>query len=91
LPEVLSDLSARHPHRSREIIELIAHARLQTRLEAFDVLTPTNPDFRQLISAIRVPTLLIIQVAQIVEAGHALHFDQPERFSAIVKDFLVAR
>ena len=106
-PEVLSDLRARHPHRSPEVVQLIAQARLQTRQEAFDVLTPPNPDFRQLIIDIRVPTLLIVggsgvvvsrevavelqglngrvQVAQIVEAGHGLHFDQPERFTAMVK------
>ncbi len=29
-----------------------------------------------------------VEVAQIVEAGHALHFDQPERFTAIVTAFL---
>lgn len=110
LPEVRSELRARHPHRSAELVELIAQARLRTRLEAFDVLAPPNPDFRQLIGAIRVPTLLVIggpggvvssevavelqrlnrnvQVAQIVEAGHALHLDQPERFTAVVKAFL---
>jgi N-formylmaleamate deformylase len=110
LPAVLSDLKARHPHRSPELVQLIAQARLQTRLEAFDVLRPPNPDFRQLMSAIAVPTLLMIggpggvvsgevaaelqglnghvQVAQIVEAGHALHLDQPQRFTAIVKAFL---
>jgi len=110
LPEVVSDLRARHPHRSVELVHSIARARLQTRLEAFAVLTPPNPDFRQLISAIRVPTLLIVggpggvvsreianelqglngrvHVAQIVEAGHALHLDQPERFIVIVKAFL---
>jgi pimeloyl-ACP methyl ester carboxylesterase len=110
LPEVRSDLRARHPHRSQELVERIAHARLRTRLEAFAVLAPPNPDFRQLIRAIRVPTLLVIggrggvvsgelaaelqglngrvQVAQIVEAGHALHLDQPERFSALLDAFL---
>lgn len=29
-----------------------------------------------------------VQVAQIVEAGHALQLDQPERSAAIVKAFL---
>lgn len=113
-PELRAELSARHPHRSAEIVTLIAQARLQTRPEAFAILTPPNPDFRQLVGAIRVPTLLIIggpdatvpgvvsrelagelqalndrvQVAQIVEAGHGLHFDQPARFVAIVQAFL---
>lgn len=110
LPEVLVDLGARHPHRSAETLELIARARRQTRLEAFEILAPPNPEFRELIRAIRVPTLLVIggpqavvsrevagelqrlndrvQVAQIVEAGHGLHLDQPERFIAVVERFL---
>ncbi len=108
--EVVADLRARHPHRSAELVQSIARARLRTRLEAFEVLAPPSPDFRQLVSAIRVPTLLVIagpggvvsrevagelqgvngrvQVAQIVEAGHALPLDQPERFTAIVTAFL---
>src|SRR5262249_1889188 len=110
LPEVLSDLEARHPHRSPELLESIAQARHRTRPEAFDILVPPNPDFRQLIRAIGLPTLLVIggpggvvsrelavelqelngkvQVAQIVEAGHAPHLDQPERFTAIIQAFL---
>ena len=59
-PEVLSELRARHPHRSPEVIQLIAQARPQTRPEAFDVLTPPNPDFRRLISAIRVDLMFDI-------------------------------
>jgi len=113
LPEVLAEQRARHPHRSQEIVQLTAQARLRTRPETFDVLTPPNPDFRQLIRAIRAPTLLIVggppsgvvsrevaielqtlngnvQVAQIVEAGHGLHLDQPERFTAMVKAFLLS-
>jgi pimeloyl-ACP methyl ester carboxylesterase len=112
LPELLAELKARHPHRSAELVESIARARLATRPEAYDVLAPPNPDFRQLIGAIRVPTLLVIggpggvvsaelaselqrlnghvQVAQISEAGHGLHLDQPERFIALVKAFLGA-
>jgi len=43
-----------------ETIELIARARLQTSLAAFDVLTPPNPDYVQMVSAIEVPSLLVI-------------------------------
>jgi N-formylmaleamate deformylase len=50
----------RHPHRSPEIIELQAEARLKTRMVAFDVLTPPTPEYRDLVSAIDVPTLLVI-------------------------------
>lgn len=58
--DVLAQLRARHPRRSSEIIELLAEARLQTRINAFDVLMPPNPDYRQLASAIDVPSLLVL-------------------------------
>jgi N-formylmaleamate deformylase len=108
--EVLAELRARHARRSSEVVELIAQARLQTSISAFEVLTPPTPEFRQLVSALGVPTLLVIggaggvvspelalelqslnanvQLQQIVEAGHGLHYDQPDRFSAVVKAFL---
>jgi N-formylmaleamate deformylase len=108
--EVVAELRARHRHRSTEILELLAEARFQTRLCAFDVLTPPNPDYHRLVRAIRVPTLLIIgdapvvrietarelqglnshlQVEQIPSAGHGLPYDQPERFAAVVRSFLI--
>jgi len=110
LDELVSEARTRHPDRSLETIERIARARLHTSLAAFDVLTPPNPDYRQLLSAIEVPSLLVIggpagvvspevaadlqrlnprlQVEQIPEAGHGLHYDQPERFAVVVKAFL---
>jgi pimeloyl-ACP methyl ester carboxylesterase len=78
-------------------------------MDAFDVLTPPNPDYKQLVSAIDVPSLLVFgdkgvvssvvaeelqrinprfQVEQIREAGHGIHLDQPEQFTAVVKSFL---
>ena len=78
-------------------------------MAAFDVLTPPNPDYQQLVSAIDVPSLLVFgdksvvsslvaeelkrlnprfQVEQIPGAGHGLHYDQPDRFAAVVKSFL---
>ena len=110
LDEVVAEARIRHPERSLDTIELIARARLQTSLSAFDVLTPPNPDYRQVVSAIEVPSLLVIggpagvvspevaadlqrlnprlHVEQIPEAGHGLHYDQPERFAVVVKSFL---
>jgi len=89
---------------------LIARARLQTSMGAFDVLTPPNPDYMQVISGIKIPSLLVmggsagvvspdvaanlqrvnlrLQVEQIPEVGHGLHYDQPERFAVVVKSFL---
>lgn len=58
--ELVAQAQARHPRRSPEIVELLAEARLKTRLGAFDVLTPPNPEYREVVSAIDVPILLVI-------------------------------
>jgi N-formylmaleamate deformylase len=65
---ILADLQARHPRRSPEILELLASARLKTRVSAFEVLTPPNPDYRRLVSAIDVPVLLILADGGVVSA-----------------------
>ena len=64
--EVLAQLQSRHPRRSPEIVELIATARLRTRMSAFDVLTPPNPEYHQLMSRIDVPILLVLGDAGVV-------------------------
>jgi N-formylmaleamate deformylase len=58
--DVLAQLRICHPHRSPELLQLLAEARRQTRTAAFDVLTPPNPDYRRLVTAISVPILLVI-------------------------------
>ena len=58
--DVLAQLRVRHPHRSSELVELLAEARLQTRIGAFDVLTPPYPEYHRLVSTICVPILLVI-------------------------------
>jgi N-formylmaleamate deformylase len=58
--DLVAEARARHPHRSSEIIELQAEARFKTRTCAFDVLTPPNPDYRDVMSAIDVQSLLVI-------------------------------
>jgi pimeloyl-ACP methyl ester carboxylesterase len=58
--ELLADLRIRHPHRSSGMVELLAEARLQTSLHAFDVLRPPNPDYERLVSAIRAPILIVL-------------------------------
>lgn len=109
--DLLAELRIRHSHRSSEIVELLADARLQTRMSAFDVLTPPNPEYRQLVSTICVPILVVIgdapvvsietarelqslnsrvRVEQIRNAGHGLPYDQPERFAAVVRTFLMS-
>jgi len=59
LEKLVADARRRHPKRSMEILELLAAARLQTSMAAFDVLTPPNPEFRKLVPKIQVPMLLI--------------------------------
>lgn len=58
--DVLAQARLRHPHRTPEMVELVTNARMNTPVEAFDVLTPPNPDYQRLVSAITVPILLII-------------------------------
>jgi N-formylmaleamate deformylase len=64
--ELLAEARARRPDRSSEIIELQVEARLNTRLSAFGVLEPPNPDFRAVVRAIEVPTLLVIGDSPVV-------------------------
>ena len=72
--EVVADICRRHPHRSAEMAALMAQARLQTPLSAFEVLTRPNPEYRQLILGIQVPILLVIGDTPVVslEAAHEL-------------------
>jgi pimeloyl-ACP methyl ester carboxylesterase len=58
--DLVAQARARHPRRSLEIVELQAEARLKTRMGAFDVLAPPNPEYRDVVSAIDVPSLLVI-------------------------------
>jgi len=69
---VLADLRLRHPHRSPEIVALLADARLRTRVAAFDVLIPPNPDYRALVGAIPAPILLVIGDNGVVSPETAL-------------------
>ncbi|MES2212498.1 MAG: alpha/beta hydrolase [Pseudomonadota bacterium] len=58
--EFLAGILIRHNHRPRELIELFAEARFQTSIHAFEILTPPNPDYMQLIKTLNVPSLLVI-------------------------------
>jgi pimeloyl-ACP methyl ester carboxylesterase len=107
--DVLAQARLRHAHRRPEIVELVAEARMKTPIQAFDILTPPNPEYHRLVSAISVPILLVIgdngvvslqtaqelqnlnprlHVEQILDAGHGLQYDQPERFEVVVRSFL---
>jgi N-formylmaleamate deformylase len=108
--DLLAEMENRHNSRSREVIERFVQARFQTSRHAFEVLTPPNPDYMQLVNTLDVPSLLVVggtgsivtlemaaelarlnqglEVVQIEEAGHAVPYDQPDRFSAIIQTFL---
>jgi N-formylmaleamate deformylase len=58
--DALAQARGRHPQRAPEIVELVTEARLNTRIDAFDVLTPPNPDYRSIVNGIRAPVLLVI-------------------------------
>jgi|HubBroStandDraft_1064217.scaffolds.fasta_scaffold02016_9 pimeloyl-ACP methyl ester carboxylesterase len=58
--DVLAQARVRHAHRRPEFVELVVEARLRARIGAFDVLTPPNPEYHQLVSTIHVPILLVI-------------------------------
>jgi len=58
--DVLAQARIRHAHRRPEFVELVTEARLKTRIAAFDVLTPPNPEYHRLVSTIYVPILLVI-------------------------------
>lgn len=58
--DFLAELRIRHKHRSPEFIERFAEARFQTSLHAFDILTPLNPDYKELFRSLGLPSLLVI-------------------------------
>ena len=69
--ELVADARARHPHRPSEIAQLQVEARLSTSLDAFEVLTPPNPPYREVVRAIDVPTLLVLGDAPVVTLEQA--------------------
>lgn len=50
----------RHRHRLSELVELLVQARYQTSTQAFDILTPPNPDYVELVKTLAIPSLLVI-------------------------------
>jgi N-formylmaleamate deformylase len=71
LEEVVAEGRDRHPSRPRETVKLFAQARLQTSLNAFDVLRPPNPEYQRVIREIDVPSLLIISDKGVVSSAVA--------------------
>jgi len=59
-PALLDRLRARQSRRPPELAELLIRARFQTRMSAFEVLAPPNPEYRALVASLEVPTLLAL-------------------------------
>lgn len=79
---------AKHRFRASAIIEHLIEARLQTSLQAFDVLIPPNPEFDELIRNIYVPTLMLLGSEGVVsaETARALHRINPDLQYKVIQD-----
>lgn len=58
--DFLGETRVRRSQRPHELIELFVQARFQTSMRAFEILTPPNSDYVQLINALDVPSLLVV-------------------------------
>ena len=59
LDELIADRQKTHPNRSDELNKLLAEARMQTSINAFNILMPPNPEYKQIIKEIKCPCLLL--------------------------------
>ena len=64
--DLLVEARGRHPLRSMEILEYLVDAKFRTSMSVFEVLTPPNPDYRELVRSLSVPILLVIAERGIV-------------------------
>jgi pimeloyl-ACP methyl ester carboxylesterase len=65
----------RSPGRSDEVISHLVDARLRTSVQAFEILRPPNPNYRELVAHIRVPTLLVIGERGVVASKTATELE----------------
>lgn len=86
--ELVARARERRPHRSLELLEIQADARLKTNMRALDVLRPPNPDYREVMRAIEVPALLVIGDSPVVtfEMATELRGIQPRLRVEVVPD-----
>lgn len=59
LNDVVAGGHARNPQWTLETLELWARAKHETKMRVFEILTASCPDFRRVVKAIHVPTLLV--------------------------------
>ncbi len=69
--DLLAQARTRSPRRSSEMIEFLVDARIDTNIGAFEILTPPNPDYRELVRTIHVPILLVIGDSGVVTVDAA--------------------
>ncbi len=84
--DLLTDMKNRHCHRSSEINELFVQARFETSIRAFEILTPPNPDYMQLINTLDIPTLLVVgDVGSVVTLEMAAELDGLNQLLEVVQ------
>lgn len=71
LDELISDKNKAHPYRSRESNELLAKARLQTSINAFQILKPPYPDYKSVVKKLKCPCLLLYGDNGIIDSDTA--------------------
>jgi pimeloyl-ACP methyl ester carboxylesterase len=71
LDELLADARRKQAHRSLDILKLLTNARHQTSIHAFQVLTPPYPEYKQLICAIDIPSLLVMGETGVISPSTA--------------------
>ena len=69
--EVLTEAQTRQPHRSFNTLKIINKARHQTSTIPFQILTPPNPEYKQLVSEVDVQSLLVIADKGIISEATA--------------------
>lgn len=69
--DLIAHAQRRSPHRPEQLIESLVDARLSTCAKAVEVLTPPNPDFRDLMRRVGVPTLLVTGSSGVVSQDMA--------------------
>lgn len=58
--DLIAEARRRNAARTLEMIEIATDSRLLTDINALEVLAPPNPDFRNLISSIAAPILVVL-------------------------------
>ena len=71
LTELIADRQKAHPGRSGELNAMSATARLQTSINAFEILKPPNPAYKSVVKGIKCPCLLLYGDRGIIDAVQA--------------------